>query len=172
MPAKYVPTGAYVTKNTPPAIAAEKRKAKKQARRAAERARARKTRRPLDPRLTLLDQLRALPGGPYVRHLWSVARIRATARGTAFSLSDEWQLEASRVLSCPITGMPFDESPPQPGQRTNPLSRSLDRIDSAVGYTDANTRVVSVFANLAKNSWSEAQFRMLLLAAAENLTRH
>lgn len=53
----------------------------------------------------------------------------------------------------------------------NPLAPSLDRIDSSLGYTDKNTRMVLHFVNNAKSDMTDEQFRTLVLVAASNM-RH
>lgn len=88
----------------------------------------------------------------------------------AVRLSKAWQRRASKQTSCAVTGIMFDLSLSRRGA-VNPLAPSLDRIDSSKGYTDKNTRLVVYFVNVAKHTWFDEQFRLLVLTAASNM-RH
>lgn len=111
---------------------------------------------------------RALPDTPMARWL---KRIRLTKKKKHGKLTGHWVVKWHAVTACPVTGLPFDLSGETVNGSPHPLSPSADRIDSTLGYTDANTRVVSYFANVAKNAWTEEQFRLLVMAAASNM-RH
>ncbi len=80
------------------------------------------------------------------------ARIR---RPHDFSLSSEWIDAARAQATCPLTGLVFDQS--REGKGRAPLGKSLDRFDSALGYTDDNTRVVCCWANSARGEASDAE---------------
>lgn len=90
----------------------------------------------------------------------------------------EWRIEITREQlaalwerqrgKCPYTG--WDLVLPESGKGwifvnrnkclnpKNPKHASVDRIDSAKGYVEGNIQFVSVLANLAKRSMSEADF--------------
>ena len=67
---------------------------------------------------------------------------------------------------CPVTGLPFVIGTARDGNRPHPMSLSLDRIVPALGYTTGNVQVVSFWANSARNTLTEEQFRTLVLATA------
>lgn len=46
----------------------------------------------------------------------------------------------------------------------NPYSPSIDRIDSRIGYTKSNCRIVCVAANYAMNEWGDSVLRELALS--------
>jgi len=85
------------------------------------------------------------------------------------SLDTAWIEKWAKVTVCPILGMPFAAPGAKQGSTTDPRAPSLDRIDSSKGYTPENTRVVSYFVNVAKNAWPEEQFKLLVMAAANNM---
>lgn len=106
--------------------------------------------------------LKALPAAPLRDWL-----VSATSRKKRrYSLSPAWIAQWSRVRRCPVLGTTFVLGIPR-----DPLSPSLDRIDSALPYTDDNTRVVSLFVNVAKNALPEKRFRRLVCMAADNMRR-
>ena len=75
-------------------------------------------------------------------------------------LTPEWIAEKLTAGFCEVTGLAFVLT----GEPRNPWSPSLDRIDSSVGYTLENTRVVVWIYNAAKNVFSDAD--VLLMAQA------
>lgn len=98
------------------------------------------------------------------------AKRRVAKRGRK-GLTATWIKRWAGVNRCPVLGLPFVFGVSGVKGAPHPLSPSLDRIDASKGYTDANTRVVSYFVNVAKNAWSDEQFRLLVQAAASNM-RH
>lgn len=78
-------------------------------------------------------------------------RARANGRDCELTSADLELLLADMV--CVVTGMPlsFDWS----GPGLNPWGPSIDRIDSSLGYTLANSRVVCTAYNFAKNAWGD-----------------
>ena len=82
------------------------------------------------------------------------SEVRARRLKVAFSLSVEWIAERIKRGHCEATGIPFDVSPSKWIRKTMPLRPSLDRIDSTLGYTPDNVRVVCLIYNLCKNTFS------------------
>jgi hypothetical protein len=74
------------------------------------------------------------------------AKRRAKKYGMEFELSSAWGAERY-ALGSAISGLPFGEGPYAP---------SIDRIDSNLGYTLENSRLVLHAENLFKNQWSDA----------------
>jgi len=81
------------------------------------------------------------------------AKNRAATTGKDYDLNMEWLLEKMNKGICELTGLPFDYTVIAKNKQS-PFGPSLDRVDSSKGYTQDNTRVVVVIANLAKNSWT------------------
>lgn len=54
---------------------------------------------------------------------------------------------------CEVSGIAFDVSCEDGRHKRRPWAPSLDRVDSAIGYTFSNVRVVCVAVNLAMNQW-------------------
>lgn len=92
-------------------------------------------------------------------------------RSPCGTLTAKWVKKWSGVTHCAITGLPFVLTGEKVNGSPHPLSPSADRINPRRGYTDRNTRVISYFANVAKNAWPEEQFRLLVLTAASHM-RH
>jgi hypothetical protein len=94
---------------------------------------------------------------PFRDHL-KKARMHSTKRPKDFSitledLKSQWEKQQGR---CPYTDWEL-ENPPTTGHKTqlHPARASLDRIDSARGYTADNIQFVAYMANCAKNSFPE-----------------
>jgi len=82
------------------------------------------------------------------------AKIRATAKSMEFELSAVWCREAlkKQAFKCAVTNIDFDH---KPSKRTNlnPYSPSLDRINTKIGYTKENTRIVLYAVNVMLMDW-------------------
>lgn len=98
----------------------------------------------------------------YTRRVIVRARSNASGRrGLAFELTAD---DAQRMLDaadwrCKVTKTPFSLEVVA-GKR--PFAPSVDRINSAIGYTRDNCRVVCVATNYAMNVWGEqVLWRML-----------
>ncbi len=89
------------------------------------------------------------------RQLWDSARIRAASTGREFTLTIEEIEAALQEGTCHATGLPFDMAPAaRPGAR-NPYAPSLDRVDSSLGYTPENTRLVVWAFNAMRNEFGD-----------------
>ena len=93
---------------------------------------------------------------PWVRAgrilMWT--RRRAAERGMEFDLTREWIADRLVGGVCCVTGIAFDLGRDE-SQRFNPWGPSIDRIDSAKGYTKDNCRAVVWIYNMAKSEWSD-----------------
>ena len=87
----------------------------------------------------------------------SYASIRGAAkyRKIAFEISFQQyeELLAQAKGRCTLTGIPFEFSAPTAPRRRRPFAPSLDRIDSTVGYTPTNCRLVCCAVNFALGDW-------------------
>jgi len=81
-------------------------------------------------------------------------RKNAARRGIEFSLTEEQFLRMVQQQDgiCAVTGMEFDFRPAMGGKK-RPFYPSIDRKDSAHGYTAKNVRLVVTIANYAMNEW-------------------
>lgn len=83
------------------------------------------------------------------------ARKRALRCGMAFDLTPDYVLSIFNATEkCPYFDWRLTHAP----NKANTLA-SLDRIDSAKGYTVGNVRVVSYLANLMKSSATPEELR-------------
>lgn len=91
--------------------------------------------------------------------LWSY-KAGARDRGLAWDLTPEqiWAQWLSQDGRCAYTGWPL----------THGVDASLDRIDSAIGYTPANIQFVHRDINRMKWDLSDSRFRLLCEAVATN----
>jgi len=96
---------------------------------------------------------RQTPRGRAGLLIWFAAK-RAKASQREFSL--DVQNIADRIAKgrCEVTGLAFDMSPGPDKHHANPWAPSLDRRDSAGGYTTENVQVVCAAYNYAKSEWS------------------
>jgi hypothetical protein len=78
--------------------------------------------------------------------LWANAMKRATRLGIGFDLTREWTENAVESF-CSNNHHSFDTR--------DPFKPSLDRADSSLGYTQANTKVVWMIENYAKNTFTD-----------------
>jgi hypothetical protein len=91
------------------------------------------------------------------RALWRSAKER---KPEGFTLTLEHVVRGMQRGFCPMTGIKFDFTDSHQiasGRSRNPYSPSLDRIDSRVGYTDENSRIVSTQYNIMKNELSDEE---------------
>jgi hypothetical protein len=84
------------------------------------------------------------------------ARSRALKTDIECNLTFDDVYPAIAAGRCQKTGVLFDLTP-HPGLRRHPLAPSIDRIDSAKGYTRDNIQIVCGWYNMAKQDLSEAE---------------
>jgi hypothetical protein len=114
-------------------------------------------RRYLEVRATVLEQQKAYRTTPRGRALQMMQGIvsRSRKRLSDTTLSIEW-LEAKLARGvCELSGLPFDLS--RDGIK-GPYAPSIDRIDSRVGYTPENCRMILWALNTAFSWWGEKAF--------------
>lgn len=63
---------------------------------------------------------------------------------------------------CELTGVSLILA--DSGARRHPYTPSIDRIDSSIGYTRDNSRIVCVAANIALSDWGEEVFSTLAIS--------
>lgn len=112
-------------------------------------------------------ELRSIPNTPHT--VWLKRTVGVKRKKKKATLDNAWIAKWSVVLSCPVLGMPFATPGSTVNNAPDPRCPSLDRIDQNIGYTPENTRVVSYFVNVSKNAWPEEQYRLLTMAAAQNM---
>jgi hypothetical protein len=89
---------------------------------------------------------------------FKTARRRAGRFGIEFAITIEWA-EQQFSLGSALSGLPF-------GQEYGAFSPSIDRVDSALGYTPDNCRMVLLAENLFKNEWLDADIIAIAKAIA------
>lgn len=106
---------------------------------------------------------RATPRGK-LKGLLVAAKKRSAKSGLPFDLTIEWVLELFHLQdgTCSMTGLPFSLERGGYNERfQNPFSPSLDRINSTLGYTENNTRLVCTIVNLALNRFGDDAFDLM-----------
>lgn|ERR1700749_391547 len=99
------------------------------------------------------------------------AAKRARATGRDFDLTREEIAARIAAGRCEATGLPLDLKPGPDKHHANPWAPSLDRKDSAGGYTTENVQVVCAAYNYAKSEWSaEVLLKLAHAIVASNLT--
>jgi len=73
-------------------------------------------------------------------------------RPDGLEITEEWALERLLKGTCEVSGIPFVLD----GVGQNALSPSIDRIDSSIGYTRQNSRLVVWLFNVAKGQGNDA----------------
>lgn len=94
------------------------------------------------------------------------AKKRAKTKRVPYGLGVQDVPALASAKFCPVTGLPFVLGVARDGNRPHPMSPSLDRKVPALGYVRGNVQVVSFWANSARNTLTDEQFRTLVLAAA------
>lgn len=87
-------------------------------------------------------------------------RDRAAGRHTSLTIEELRDLAVKSRGRCALSGVRFSDEVVGKGQ-IHPLALSLDRIDSARGYSAFNCRLVCVAINLALGSWGDQTLRKL-----------
>lgn len=92
----------------------------------------------------------------WLSKIWVGAQERSKAFKRPFSIKyDEWVDMALRSNGrCEITGIPFSFEIVN-GTKRPPYMPSIDRIDSSLGYSYGNCRIVCLCVNLALNKWGD-----------------
>lgn len=86
------------------------------------------------------------------KRLLGSAKKRALVSGIPFTIDLTWVLPRLMAGRCEVTGLPFVIVT---GRDHLPYSPSIDRIDSDLGYTPDNCRLVITALNVGKNRWSD-----------------
>ncbi|PPD29281.1 MAG: hypothetical protein CTY20_06910 [Hyphomicrobium sp.] len=101
-------------------------------------------------------------------HTYAIARSRARKRNclTWEECLANWE---DNGRFCALTGIKFSNKLINKKGKVlrYPFRPSLDRKDPTKGYTVANTRIVTQWANFARGEWSDATFRSMCRAAAD-----
>lgn len=82
------------------------------------------------------------------------AKDRARKSAFEYELTREWA-SIRWTGCCEITGLPFE----YPEKHRTPMSPSIDRINSDIGYTQANSRFILWGLNLLKNVGTDEEVR-------------
>lgn len=97
--------------------------------------------------------------------IYKKAQYNAEQRGFPFELTmDElMQIGERSKWRCALTKLAFSLNKKE-GCKFRPFAPSLDRIDSAKGYTLENCRLVCFAVNAAMNEWGESVFKVVAAA--------
>lgn len=116
--------------------------------------------------LDSLDRTPTIIDRDVLRRLFYGTLRNAKSRGTPHSLTFEDVLAIAERSGgyCEISHMPFDCSPVRGKGQRRPWCPSIDRIDSELGYTPENCRLVTCAANLAMNKWGYDVLEQLALS--------
>ena len=87
------------------------------------------------------------------------ARKRAKEYSRDFDIDFSFIKEKLERGVCEATGIAFVL------EADHPYAPSIDRVDSALGYTASNTKVVVHMYNMCKNNWTAEQTRKFLVDA-------
>lgn len=90
---------------------------------------------------------------PEIKTLYNRLKQSAHKRGIDFTLTILDLYDLSFPITCPVLGIPmkFNRGRPQGD------SYSIDRLDSSIGYTIDNIRVISYRANRLKSDGSKTE---------------
>jgi len=115
---------------------------------------------------------RSVVGAAHYFQTFKAAKKRAAAKGMEFSLTDDdiENLIKSAQGRCALTGTPFSMVRRDDSYRA-PFAPSLDRIDSSLGYTASNTRLVCVAVNWALSDWGAEVFETIATGYVATLLR-
>lgn len=84
------------------------------------------------------------------------AKKRAERKDLEYNITKEYVLEKMEAGHCEVTGLPFVL-----GFKRGPYSPSLDRIDSTIGYTEDNTRLVIWAINVGCSDWGLEEAKLI-----------
>jgi hypothetical protein len=99
--------------------------------------------------------------------MWKNAQQRAKKNKIiwALSLDDFWLIVRQSNGRCAVTGLPFAID----ATKHNPEQPSLDRVNSSLGYSRGNCRMVLLAVNYAMNTWGENTFRKIAISFATTI---
>lgn len=102
----------------------------------------------------LIGRSRAYVRANYKHFLWLQAKYRSEQNGREFAIE-----ESDVVIPeiCPVFGTPLSMD-----SQSSDDSPSIDRVDSAKGYTPDNIRVISLRANKLKNNATKDELKAIL----------
>jgi hypothetical protein len=108
-------------------------------------------------------------------NLMSYAKGRARQNKRGFNLDIDFLLEMFTAQNgqCKLTGISFSLEK-ENDCRVDPWAISIDRIDSKLGYTKDNVRLVCTVVNFALNEWGEKVLRTMseaIIQHANNAAR-
>lgn len=108
--------------------------------------------------------------------MYHTSKKGAVSRGLEFDLPLEWYKEKLKGGFCEVTGLPFvlntEESPLTvrvKNQNRHPFAPSVDRTDSAQGYSPDNCKMVVLIYNTAKGSFTDDAVEMFCRAYLNNV---
>lgn len=107
-----------------------------------------------------------------LRAIYRTTKKNAPRRGIPFEITfDEMVgLFARSEGRCELTGIAFTNE--RRTKHKRPYAPILDRIDSRLGYTAANCRIVCVAANLAMNEFGEEVLREVAVGLLGGATKY
>ena len=102
----------------------------------------------------------------WAREIFLSGARRAKSRSIKWSLTQgEFSVIVKRSNGfCEVSGMPLTLSI---GMKKGPYGPSIDRIDSSLGYTKENIRLVCIAMNYAMNEWGFEAFLPIAISIAE-----
>jgi hypothetical protein len=80
------------------------------------------------------------------------------------TITVEWLEEHLALGRCAVTGLPFDTHPTTGTGDKRPFAASVDRIVPTAGYAPENCRLVVAIFNLARNTFSDSDVRLMASA--------
>ena len=85
-------------------------------------------------------------------------RYRSALKGRACMINREWLADRLRLTRgrCELSGVRFCTDKENKAQRQ--FAHSIDRIDSSLGYTRSNVRIICAGLNVALMHWGEETF--------------
>lgn len=98
---------------------------------------------------------------PWVNRL--LMQCRKGTKPNSLELADVVHMAVRSQGRCEVSGLPFNFE--VHGKR-RPFAPSIDRIDSSVGYTPTNSRLVCFAVNVGMNCWGDAPFLRICRALA------
>jgi hypothetical protein len=114
---------------------------------------------PLAPARVPIARYKPFPIAGMWGALYRQAKRGAVIRNIPFELTpdDMFRIIERAKLTCEVSGHPMSTEKGTHGKR-RPFAPSLDRIDSKLGYTFENCRLVCCWINLAIAEWGDDLF--------------